>query len=635
MSERIRQFQDEIDGIFQRVGTALAEVGETPPASDQAEKWQPPKSSRLAKLARLFQLDPREVCLLQCLVAVHVAPELVVQFRALSELDYLHEALVQRLFGLDPRPIYASDSALNVWQLARARDLGPGRPFGLEIDMAVVEWLAGKPGLEPALQHCLVRLETSNTKTGWPAKAAADTIKAAGTEGRGLICELTGVTGRDAERAAGDVAGRLGMGLWSVTGAARDLGEEQILRLHRFVKVQGAALIWQTPDDRSLVPRASPSARLQFVSGTETSALPVSPHHRTLTFDVPVPDRAALRKQLRKVYPKAPAREINRVATLKGLSAAHLDEAPPATIDGLARHLVAESTRALKSFALPLATNLGFDDLVLTPEMTSRLRGLVSEIELQSLLWDDAEVARVYAQEKALTILLQGPPGTGKTLTAKVLAGQAGLPLFKVDVASLTSKYRGETTKNMRALFQAANRSGAVLFIDEFDAVASKRTEGRNEIAKADNAETSYFLQLIENAYEGTAIFATNRPMDIDEAMMRRIRHTLDFQPPGEEERRALWHHALAPFKPDTSLLAFSSTLAPVFEFSGARIKAVVLNAFALTANQGGAKGASITLEALRQAVLAEARVNGRMPAPREMKRIRNFGTDKTKEGAA
>lgn len=635
MDQRSQQFRQEIDGIFKRFGTALAEVGKAPAELDQAKRWQPATDSRLAKLVRLFQLDSREVCLLQALVAAHVEPELTVQFRDLSAADYVHEALVQRLFGLDQRPIFSSDSALNVWQLARAHDMGPGRPLGFEIDRALIEWLAGKPGLEPALQHCLQRLDTFTAKTGWPAKTATDAIKAAGGDGRGLLCELLGVTGRDAERAAGDVAGRLGMGLWSVGGGAEVLSDAQVLRLHRFVMVQGAALIWHAPKDRLVVPAASPSARLQFVASAETLALPSSAQHRRLAIDVPVPDRAALREKLRETYPKAPAREVNRVATLKGLSATHLDDAPPATLDVLTRQLLAESTRALRSFAMPLATNMTFDDLVLADNMKARLRALVSEIELQSLLWDNAEVARVYAQEKALTVLLQGPPGTGKTLTAKVLAGEAGLPLFKVDVASLTSKYRGETTKNMRALFHAANRSGGVLFIDEFDAIASKRTESRNEIARADNADTSYFLQLIENAYEGTAIFATNRPMDIDDAMMRRVRHTLDFQHPGRTERASLWVRALAPFQPDDAVLAFADALAPIFEFSGARIKAVALNAFALSAGAGSGKDALIDLEALRQAALTEAQANGRLPAPRELRRIQTFGLDNAKEGAA
>ena len=202
------------------------------------------------------------------------------------------------------------------------------------------------------------------------------------------------------------------------------------------------------------------------------------------------------------------------------------------------------------------------------------------------------------------------------------------MPLYRVDAASLTSKYIGETAENMRALFQAANKSGAVLFIDEFEAIVGKRTETRNEIARSYNHDTAYFLQLIETQFEGVAIFATNRPAEIDEAMHRRIRKVYDFSLPEKPEREALWRLALQPFDPGHEINALSVLLAESFAFTGSRIKSVVLNSYAL-----GHKGhAGITIANLREAALNEARNNGRLPSKRELQRLVAFGAEHMQE---
>jgi SpoVK/Ycf46/Vps4 family AAA+-type ATPase len=225
-------------------------------------------------------------------------------------------------------------------------------------------------------------------------------------------------------------------------------------------------------------------------------------------------------------------------------------------------------------------------------------------------------------------LLLQGQPGTGKTLTARVLAGEAGLPLFRVDAASLTSKYVGETAENMRSLFRAANKSGAMIFIDEFEAIVGKRTETRNEIARSYNHDTAYFLQLIETQFEGVAVFASNRPMEIDEAMHRRIRKVFDFKLPDKGERKELWRLALAPFGVSNDVLQFADLLAESFALSGSRIKAVVLNAHAL----GLSRQSGPDISSLRQASLSEARSNGRLPSARELQRIESFGAEPNTE---
>lgn len=622
MSKSAAHHAQELDAIIDLVETSLAEDRDGARAEALLARLSDPDASVFARLSRVLRLTRPERCLLLCLIAHHVQPDLEMAIRAKSPLPYVHEALIRKLFGLDRMPIYTSDSALNLWQLVRAHDMGPGVPMGFEIDLAVIEWLVGKPGLEPALQQQLTRAEAADADHG-NADDIARTIRAESGRAQGVICELTGAAGTDFSGIAADVASALNTALWVVQRREEALDPDQILRIHRFVAVQNAALFWQIAEPRHLFPRTSPSARLQFIANLESQPVRTPQTHRYLSFEIPAPPRAGLLEQLRTRFPDAPEGEIRRVAALRGLDSRMIETADTCDIDALARQALSRSTRALRAWAMPLSSNVGFGDLVVDAPRREQLMELVAQIRTRHKIMDKPEIARVYSQERALTILLQGPPGTGKTLCARVLAGETGLPLFRVDVASLVSKWRGETNKNLREMFAAATRSGAILFVDEFDAVASKRTDTRNEIARADNQNTAYFLQLIENAYEGTVVFASNRPKEIDEAMLRRIRHTLDFQPPGEAERSKLWRLALAPFESGPEVFEFSEILAPAFDFSGARIKAVVLNAYA----RGAACGdEGLTVEALRRATLAEARQNGRPPGKREMARVLSYG---------
>lgn len=624
MNDLATRFATEIETILDYVEAALADDPGQAAASGLGTGIFDADATRFATLARMFALTRPEACLLLCLIAQYARPGLAAALRAKSGLDYVHEALVRDVFRLDLMPIYTSDSALNLWQLVRARDMGPGAPLAFDLDLAVIEWLAGKPGLEPALQQQLMRVEGDGDSGGVVAEAAL-AIRAAGARARGILCELTGRSATDHPQVAANIARALGTGLWVVQARSEPLEPDQVLRLHRFITVQNAALYWQAAEPQYLIPRISPSARLQFMANAEFEPTLTPATHIHLSFDVPAPPRDALRTALAARFPGAAASQLARTAAIRGVDARLIETAPAADIGAFAAHALARSTRALKTWAMPVPTDTDFDDLVVEDPVRDRLKALVAQIRTQHELMDSPEIARVYVQEKALTILLQGPPGTGKTLTARVLAAEAGLPLFRVDVASLVSKWRGETRKNLRALFRAATRSGALLFIDEFEAVVSRRTDARSEIARADNQNTAYFLQLIENAYEGTVVFATNRPKDIDEAMLRRIRHTIDVQPPGESARRHLWRLALKPFAPCDSVLGFADLLGPAFEMSGARIKAVVLNAWAQGADAPARK---LTVDALRTATLDEARQNGRLPGPREMARVMAYGAE-------
>lgn len=124
--------------------------------------------------------------------------------------------------------------------------------------------------------------------------------------------------------------------------------------------------------------------------------------------------------------------------------------------------------------------------------------------------------------------LFSGPNGSGKLLAAQEIATALGVELRRVDLAKLTSRYLGETEKNIDALFDAAERDGAVLFFDEADALFGKRTKVRDAHDRYANIEVSYLLARIE-AHSGVTIIATSRRENIDPAFLRRLRIAISF----------------------------------------------------------------------------------------------------------
>jgi SpoVK/Ycf46/Vps4 family AAA+-type ATPase len=142
--------------------------------------------------------------------------------------------------------------------------------------------------------------------------------------------------------------------------------------------------------------------------------------------------------------------------------------------------------------------------------------------------------------------LFAGESGTGKTMTAEVLARELRLNLYRIDLSSVVSKYIGETEKNLRRVFDAAEGGGTILFFDEADALFGKRSEVKDSHDRYANIEINYLLQRMEG-YRGLAILATNRRAALDPAFVRRLRFIVEFDFPGSAERRKLWSRAFAP----------------------------------------------------------------------------------------
>ena len=209
---------------------------------------------------------------------------------------------------------------------------------------------------------------------------------------------------------------------------------------------------------------------------------------------------------------------------------------------------------------------------------------------------------------KGIGVLMYGPPGTGKTMAAQVMANELGMELYRVDLSQVTSKYIGETEKNLESVFREAEHSNVILFFDEADSLFGKRTEVTDSNDKYANQETSYILQRIES-YEGMVILATNLVKNFDPAFMRRITVSIRFSEPDEEMRKLLWKDMLTntALEGDEVLI---ENLAKQFELTGSNIKSIVRNAIFMSFMEQIELG----IEHIAKAVKVEFEKLGKIP---------------------
>ena len=215
-------------------------------------------------------------------------------------------------------------------------------------------------------------------------------------------------------------------------------------------------------------------------------------------------------------------------------------------------------------------------DLIVPDRVREHLGEFIFEARDRVDFWARPEARRLYPRGTGLVALFTGSAGTGKTMAAQVLAAELGLDLVRIDLASIVSKYIGETAKNMRSIFSAAAGISAVLLFDEADALFARRTEVRDSHDRHANADTNYLLQLLED-FAGVAVLASNKKANIDAAFTRRIRHILDFPRPEAAARAQIWAQVLGELAaaPGAAALTTLATL----DLSGAQIKNVVLGA--------------------------------------------------------
>jgi len=299
--------------------------------------------------------------------------------------------------------------------------------------------------------------------------------------------------------------------------------------------------------------------------------------------------------------PPALAR-AKKIPLLDRLALAH-EHGDGSTLEAVVRNRMGAG---MEGIAQRVTSPFTFDDLVLPTATSNALFDYVSWQTHADQVLDDWRLGTTFQKSTGSVALFRGPPGTGKTMAAGVIANALGLPLFRVSLAGLVSKYIGETEKNLERLFACAEHSDIVLFFDEADALFGKRSEVKDAHDRYANIETSYLLQKIET-YQGVAILATNLYQNIDEAFLRRIDLVVDFPSPGIEHRQALWQRldrTDAPLCPKIDL-AF---LATQFQLTGGEIRNCILSAAHYAAREDMAIGMGHLIRAIGKEYLKQGK---------------------------
>jgi hypothetical protein len=234
----------------------------------------------------------------------------------------------------------------------------------------------------------------------------------------------------------------------------------------------------------------------------------------------------------------------------------------------------------IDALAQRLEPRVGWDDIVLPDSARALLQQVADQMAQRTTVYEQWGFGARITRGLGVSVLFAGASGTGKTMAAEVLAARLRLDLYRIDLSAVVSKYIGETEKNLRRLFDAAEGGGAILFFDEADALFGKRSEVKDSHDRYANIEINYLLQRME-AYRGLAILATNMRGALDSAFVRRLRYIVNFPFPGPAERREIWQKSFPAASPVGDLDFDRLAQLPV---TGGMIRNIAVNAAFLAA---------------------------------------------------
>jgi SpoVK/Ycf46/Vps4 family AAA+-type ATPase len=276
---------------------------------------------------------------------------------------------------------------------------------------------------------------------------------------------------------------------------------------------------------------------------------------------------------------------------------------------------------ALEDLTVRTTTHLRLGDIVLPEDSDKLVREIISACRNQSTVLNRWGFGRRLVTGKGITVLFDGPPGTGKTYCAEIIAGELDRPLYRINLPEVVSKWVGETEKHIKAIFQQARVSHAMLLFDEADSLfAARSAETKSATDRYANMEVNLLLQEIER-FPGICILTTNSYGALDKALVRRIQFRVTFAEPDVASRERIWRvltPAEAPLAEDVEL----GVLAKRYELTGAMVKNALLRA----AYHACETGSRMTMAILDRACTDEYKAAGKVtqdaskrgPTPRE-----------------
>jgi ATPase family associated with various cellular activities (AAA) len=258
-----------------------------------------------------------------------------------------------------------------------------------------------------------------------------------------------------------------------------------------------------------------------------------------------------------------------------------VNQVPDPTLGLLWETCRSQSRLRLDELAQRIPARAHWQDLVLPDRQQDLLAEIMAQVRSRSIVYNRWGFGDRGSNGFGISALFSGPSGTGKTLAAEVISHELQLDLYRIDLSQVVSKYIGETEKNLRRIFDAAETGGAILLFDEADALFGKRSEVKDSHDRHANVEVSYLLQRME-AYRGLAILTTNLQGSIDPAFLRRIRFLIPFPFPDQGQRTEIWKRM---FSPNVPLDGVDFNQLAQLNVAGGNIRTIALNAAFLAAD--------------------------------------------------
>lgn len=497
---------------------------------------------------------------------------------------------------------------LRRWRLI---EVGPGDGLTtspLRIDERVLHYLAGTPHQDERLAGLVDLLPIPDSLVpshqALAERVAATWARAASPGGLPVI-QLCGdeVAGKRAIAAAACASLGLSLSALSAHAVPQSPSElEAFIRLWaREAVLSGSALLLECDDlDATDTTREAAIARLVerlssplMVAGRERRR---TPHRLMPSFEVSRPtsgeQRVIWQAALGATAPSLNG-QVDRLVSQFSLSAptiyaacaeanGQLGEASAAA----AAHIVWDACRAqarprLDDLAQRIEPAATWDDLVLPDLQRHTLREIAAHVRQRARVYETWGFAARSSRGLGISALFAGASGTGKTMAAEVLAHELRLDLYRIDLSQVVSKYIGETEKNLRRVFDAAEEGGTILLFDEADALFGKRSEVKDSHDRYANIEVSYLLQRME-AYRGLAILTTNMKHALDQAFVRRIRFIVHFPFPDAGQRAEIWRRIYPAATPTEGL---NVTRLARLNVAGGNIRNIALHAAFLAAD--------------------------------------------------
>ena len=524
---------------------------------------------------------------------------------------------------------------LRYWRLIEINQPGaqPLTTSALRADERIVNYIKGLNYLDDRLAPLLAPLDVLDDGAELPpsqqstVEAIVHRLRQALPTHRLPVVQLLGPDILSKQLVAQRAAAALGLQLYRLPAGALSL---QAVELETFARLWQResmllpiALYLDAYEGEGSIPtegQAAPPlhrflARIGGVTFLDTREIQTGPgwdrlKRASILLDIakptPAEQQAAWAAALGALAGDSPARLAGQfnlsLATIQQLARSVLAETPEASE---AEHTLHDrlwdaclmSTRPhLDTLAQRLDPKATWDDIVLPVEALDLLRQIAAQVGSRSKVYEDWGFHEKMNRGLGISALFTGESGTGKTMAAEVIANELRLNLYRIDLSAVVSKYIGETEKNLRRLFDAAEDGGAILFFDEADALFGKRSEVKDSHDRYANIEINYLLQRME-AYRGLAILATNMKSALDTAFVRRLRFIVNFAFPSQAERQAIWQKV---FPPETPKAELDFERLARLTLTGGSVHNIALNAAFLAAQADTSVTMPLILEAAR-----------------------------------